>query len=67
MSMSRKQLNAAIKTRKQINATINNLILINSEEPETVEDTIVEDYRKLNDKCDVVINKIKNRKKKSKK
>lgn len=62
--MARKQLNMAINNRKKINAAINNLILIETAEPDPsqVEDTIVEDYKKLNDKCDNVITKIKNRK-----
>jgi uncharacterized spore protein YtfJ len=32
-----------------------------------VEPSTIEDYKKLNDKCDAVISKIKNRKKKTKK
>lgn len=69
--MSRKQLNRAINSRKQINTAINNIILVNSADPDLesdkVEDGLMEDYKKLNDKCDVVISRIKDRKDKKKK
>lgn len=66
--MSRKQLNVAINNRKKINAAINTLIVIESEiDPDQVGDETVEDYKKLNDKCDIIISKIKKRKDNKKK
>lgn len=56
-------------TRQQLSAALNEIII--SSEPLSIEDleeSTVEDYKKLNEKCDKVMSKIKGRKdKKSKK
>jgi hypothetical protein len=53
--------------RKQLNTALN---IILADEPETlpeVEEQIVDDYKKLGEKVDTVISKIKDRKKSRKK
>ena len=47
--------------RKQLSSIIASVIL-KEEELEEVKQEIIEDYKKLNDKCDHVISKIKIRK-----
>lgn len=37
-------------------------IELNEGEPETIQEAIMEEYKKLNDKCDLIIKKIKVRK-----
>ena len=55
-------------SRKQLATVIDQILTTEKEQLEELETTTVDDYKKLNDKCDVVINKIKDRKgKKSKK
>jgi galactitol-specific phosphotransferase system IIB component len=51
--------------RKQLAEVIENIITTEEVEAE-IEAAIVEDYKKLNDKCDIVISKIKSRKGKNK-
>lgn len=48
-----------MRARKQLANVIEQVL--EQQDPE-VESTTVEDYKKLNDKCDVVIDKIKSRK-----
>ncbi len=52
-------------SRKQL-ANVIDQILTSEQEVETIERTTVEEYKKLNEKCDVVIEKIKARKSKKK-
>ena len=51
--------------RKQL-ATVIDEVLTCNEEVKAVENALVEEYKKLNNKCDVVIDKIKARKKNKK-
>lgn len=44
------------------NATAEEIVLLNSTEGEEVEEKTINDYKKLNEKCDIVISKIKDRK-----
>lgn len=46
-------------SRKKIDAQISKIII---ENPSPVETTIIDEYKELNDKCDIVITKIKKRK-----
>jgi hypothetical protein len=48
--------------RKQITSVIDQIITASSPEMEPVEPSIISDYKRLNDKCDTVIAKIKARK-----
>lgn len=50
--------------RKQLSHVINNII---NEVVEEVKPELIDDYKKLNDKCDIVIYKIKVRKQQEKK
>jgi hypothetical protein len=52
-------------SNRQLNAAIENIVIDEGVIVEEVPETTVEDYEKLNAKCDTVISKIKNRKKKS--
>lgn len=56
-------------SRKRLANVIDQILTTEKEELEKVEESIVEDYKKLNDKCDATIVKFNNRKgkKKSKK
>ncbi len=54
-------------SRKQLANVIDEIITSEKEQLEEVEGTIVEDYKRLNDKCDATIVKFKNRKGKKKK
>lgn len=49
-------------SRKNIDAHIKKIFNENEKEVITVEPKIIEEYRELSDKCDVVITKIKKRK-----
>lgn len=53
-------------SRKQLATVIDQILTTEKEQLEELETTTVDDYKKLNDKCDVVIGKIKNRKGKKK-
>jgi len=53
-------------SHKQL-ARVIDQVLEGQEEKAEVDQSTVDDYKKLNDKCDVVISKIKDRKSKSKK
>lgn len=46
-------------SRKKIDAQISKIII---ENPPSVETAIIDEYKELNDKCDIVITKIKKRK-----
>jgi hypothetical protein len=48
--------------RKRLANVIEQIIQSEKEQLEEVEVSTVDDYKKLNDKCDAVIGKIKNRK-----
>jgi len=48
--------------RKQLAAAITQLVDIDPEVKEGIDNSTIEDYKKLNDKCDKVISKIKSRK-----
>lgn len=50
---------------KQININLDQTL--NDKEHSKIESEIIDDYKKLNEKCDTVINKIKTRKSKTKK
>ena len=52
-------------SNRQLNAAIEDIVIGEDVVIEEVPDTTLNDYEKLNDKCDTVISKIKNRKKKS--
>lgn len=55
-------------SRKRLANVIDHILTTEQEQLEEVEATIVDDYKKLNDKCDTTITNIKTRKsKKSKK
>lgn len=55
-------------SRKRLANVIDQVLTSDKEQLEELETTTVDDYKKLNDKCDAVISKIKIRKsKKSKK
>jgi len=49
-------------SRKRLANVIDQILTSEQEKLETVEVSTVEDYKKLNDKCDAVIVKIKKRK-----
>lgn len=49
-------------SRKRLANVIDQILTSEEEQLEEVEPSTVDDYKKLNDKCDVVIGKIKNRK-----
>lgn len=51
-------------SRKQLAQVINEVIDTESNIEKEIEPIVVEEYKKLNDKCDVVISKIKTRKRK---
>lgn len=52
--------------RKQLNVVIEKIVLVTqTEEGESIENSLIEDYEKLSKKCDNVITKIKSRKKKA--
>ncbi len=51
-------------SRKRLAKVIDQIIISEQEQLEELETTTVDDYKKLNDKCDAVIGKIKNRKSK---
>lgn len=53
--------------RKQLNSVIDKIIQTDSAEIEEVKPELIDDYKKLNDKCDDVIFKIKTRKSKKEK
>ena len=48
-------------------ATTKNVILADTVEIDPVEEQVINDYKKLDERCDLVISKIKDRKKKSRK
>lgn len=51
--------------RKQLSTVIETIAsVVQTEESEALEKTLIEDYKELNKKCDHVITKIKSRKKK---
>lgn len=49
-------------SRKQLAKVIDQILTTEKEQVEELETTTVDDYKKLNDKCDAVISKIKTRK-----
>lgn len=49
-------------SRKRLANVIDQILTTEEKQLEEVEATTVDDYKKLNDKCDVVIGKIKKRK-----
>ncbi len=49
-------------SRKQLAKVIDQILTTEQEQVEELETTTVDDYKKLNEKCDAVIGKIKNRK-----
>jgi hypothetical protein len=49
-------------SRKQLATVIDQILTTEKEQVEELETTTVDDYKKLNDKCDAVIGKIRNRK-----
>jgi hypothetical protein len=49
-------------SRKRLAKVIDQILTSEQEQLEELETTTVDDYKKLNDKCDAVIGKIKNRK-----
>lgn len=51
--------------RQQINANMNQVL--NDETLDPIEPDLVDEYKKLSEKCDIVITKIKTRKQKVKK
>ena len=53
------------RSNRQLNAIIEDIVADENIVIEEVPETTVDDYEKLNAKCDVVISKIKNRKKKN--
>lgn len=48
-------------------ATTENVVLADTVEVDPVEEQVINDYKKLDERCDLVISKIKDRKKKSRK
>jgi hypothetical protein len=52
-------------SRKRLANVIDQILTSEKEQLEEVEASTVDDYKKLNDKCDAVIGKIKKRKGKS--
>lgn len=54
-------------SRNQLSRIMSNVILTESIHIEDIGDTILSEYQKLNDKCDTIINKIKDRKEKKNK
>lgn len=53
--------------KRQSSAASEAIVITESISIETLEDTTVEDYKKLNDKCDKVISRIKVRKERKQK
>lgn len=53
-------------SRKQLATVIDQILTTEKEKVDEVEASTVDDYKKLNDKCDAVIGKIKTRKGKKK-
>lgn len=53
-------------SRKQLAQVIDEIIDAEPNIEKEIAPVVVEEYKKLNDKCDVVINKIKTRKRKKK-
>jgi len=53
--------------RKQLSSVIDKIIQIDASEAEEVKPELLDDYKKLNEKCDDVITKIKTRKSKKEK
>ncbi len=51
-------------SRKRLANVIDQILTSEKEQLEEIETTTVDEYKKLNDKCDAVIVKIKNRKSK---
>lgn len=49
-------------SRKRLANVIDQILTTEKEQVDEVEATTVDDYKKLNDKCDAVIGKIKSRK-----
>ena len=49
-------------SRKQLAKVIDQIITSEQEEVSEVETATIDEYKKLNEKCDTVITKIKNRK-----
>lgn len=49
-------------SRKRLAKVIDQILTTEQEQVEELETTTVDDYKKLNEKCDAVIGKIKNRK-----
>lgn len=43
-----------------------NTVKIDAEKSEKIENSLIQEYKELNDKCDIIINKIKNKKRKKK-
>jgi hypothetical protein len=54
-------------SRKRLANVIDEIITLETKQLEEVETSIVDDYKKLNDKCDATIGKFKNRKSRKKK
>lgn len=48
--------------RKQLAQVIEQILETQEENVKEADSTTVEEYKKLNDKCDIVIGKVKNRK-----
>jgi hypothetical protein len=53
--------------RPKQNVTADNIILADTIEIVPLEEHVINEYRELDEKCDLVISKIKDRKKKSRK
>lgn len=53
--------------RKQLNAAFDNILVETNEELPSVEEEIVDEYKKLGEKVDTVISKIKSRRNNRKK
>lgn len=41
-----------------------NTVKIEVEQTEKIEESLIKEYKELNDKCDIIINKIRNKKRK---
>lgn len=48
--------------RKQLATVIENIIFSEELDPKNVEESTINDYKSLNEKCDTIISKIKKRK-----
>jgi hypothetical protein len=53
-----------MRARKRLAEVIDQILTVETTQKESVEASTVDEYKKLNDKCDAVIGKIKNRKSK---